>query len=52
MGYHDTDVAEFLFKGKPQLDQLINYICKDLSKACSSKPPPVPVVSIVFENAN
>ncbi|XP_031479723.1 uncharacterized protein LOC116250261 [Nymphaea colorata] len=43
MGYHDTDVAEFVFKSKPQLNQLINYICKDLSKACSSKPPPVPV---------
>ncbi|ERN15473.1 hypothetical protein AMTRI_Chr05g68330 [Amborella trichopoda] len=42
MGYTDTDVAEFLFKTKPQIDTLTNFLCKDLSKACSAKPPPVP----------
>ncbi|XP_077217121.1 uncharacterized protein LOC143851537 [Tasmannia lanceolata] len=42
MGYSDTDVAEFLFKGKPQIDSLVNFLCDDLSKACSAKPPPIP----------
>ncbi|XP_017240261.1 uncharacterized protein LOC108213041 [Daucus carota subsp. sativus] len=42
MGYYDTDVAEFLYKKKPQITQLVDYLCKDLSKACSTKPPPVP----------
>ncbi|KAH6761718.1 nucleophosmin [Perilla frutescens var. hirtella] len=42
LGYSDTDAAEYLFKKKPQLDALINFICKDLTGACSSKPPPVP----------
>ncbi|KAL8037736.1 hypothetical protein ABFX02_11G057800 [Erythranthe guttata] len=42
LGYYDTDVAEYLYTNKPQLDSLVNFICKDLTKACSSKPPPVP----------
>ncbi|XP_075509711.1 uncharacterized protein LOC142546091 isoform X1 [Primulina tabacum] len=42
LGYSDTDVAEYLYKNKPQLDSLVNYICKDLTKACRSEPPPVP----------
>ncbi|KAI3443666.1 hypothetical protein Pfo_000331 [Paulownia fortunei] len=42
LGYSDTDVAEYLYKNKPQLDSLVNFICKDLTEACSSKPPPVP----------
>ncbi|KAL5975591.1 hypothetical protein ACLOJK_019916 [Asimina triloba] len=42
MGYYDTDVAEFLYKSKLQLDSLVNFLCDDLSKACSVKPPPVP----------
>ncbi|KAG8367267.1 hypothetical protein BUALT_Bualt16G0054700 [Buddleja alternifolia] len=42
LGYSDTDAAEYLYKNKPQLDSLVNFICKDLTKACSSKPPPVP----------
>ncbi|KAF5481891.1 hypothetical protein F2P56_002503 [Juglans regia] len=42
MGYSDTDVAEYLYSSKPQLDSLVNFLCKDLSKACSTKPPPVP----------
>ena len=45
MGYYDTDVAEFLYKKKPQITQLVDYLCKDLSKACSTKPPPVPKVT-------
>ncbi|KAL6579321.1 hypothetical protein OROMI_009537 [Orobanche minor] len=42
LGYSDTDAAEYLYKKKPQLDGLINFICKDLTDACSKKPPPVP----------
>ncbi|KAJ0964605.1 hypothetical protein J5N97_025743 [Dioscorea zingiberensis] len=42
MGYSDTDVAEFLFKSKPSVDVLIDFLCNDLSKACFAKPPPVP----------
>lgn len=42
LGYSDTDVAEFLFKTKPSADKLAKFLCNDLSKACSSKPPPVP----------
>ncbi|XP_059634856.1 uncharacterized protein LOC132277126 [Cornus florida] len=42
MGYSDTDVAEYLYKNKPQKDSLVNYLCNDLTKACSTKPPPVP----------
>lgn len=42
MGYYDTDVAEFLYKKKPQISQLVDYLCKELSEACSTKPPPVP----------
>lgn len=42
MGYSDTDVAEYLYKSQPQIDSLVNYLCKDLTKACSTKPPLVP----------
>ncbi|XP_057968573.1 uncharacterized protein LOC131158037 [Malania oleifera] len=42
MGYSDTDVAEYIFTTKPQVDSLINFLCKDLTKSCSTKPPPVP----------
>lgn len=42
LGYADTDIAEYLYKKKPQLDSLVNFICKDLTEACNSKPPPVP----------
>ncbi|KAK7245513.1 hypothetical protein RIF29_40359 [Crotalaria pallida] len=42
IGYSDTDVAEYLYKSKPDVDSLVNYLCKDLTKACSTKPPPVP----------
>lgn len=44
IGYSDTDVAEYIYSRKPQLDVLVNYLCKDLTKACSKKPPPVPKV--------
>lgn len=44
MGYSDTDVAEYLYKYHPSLDKLVAYLCKDLSKACAVKPPPVPKV--------
>ncbi|XP_059432812.1 uncharacterized protein LOC132166078 [Corylus avellana] len=42
LGYSDTDVAEFLYKSKPNIDSLVSFLCKDLTKACSTKPPPVP----------
>ncbi|XP_068648695.1 uncharacterized protein [Aristolochia californica] len=42
LGYSDTDVAEFLFKKKPQMDSLVNLLCKDVTGACSAKPLPVP----------
>ncbi|KAK4853528.1 hypothetical protein QYF36_010617 [Acer negundo] len=42
MGYSDTDVAEYLYTSKPDIESLVNYMCKDLTKACSRKPPPVP----------
>lgn len=45
MGYSDTDVAEYVYKNKPQIDSLLNYLCKDLTKACSAPPPPVPKVT-------
>lgn len=45
MGYSDTDVAEFLYKSKPNIDSLVSFLCKDLTKACSTKPPPVPKVT-------
>ncbi|RWW33945.1 hypothetical protein GW17_00001302 [Ensete ventricosum] len=44
MGYSDTDVAEYVFSARPSIDQLVKFLCKDLSKACSVKPPPVPTV--------
>lgn len=45
LGYSDTDVAEYLYKSKPDIDSLVNYLCKDLTTACSAKPPPVPKVT-------
>ncbi|KAL3825245.1 hypothetical protein ACJIZ3_021274 [Penstemon smallii] len=42
LGYSDTDVAEYLYKKKPQLNPFVDFVCKDLTEACSSKPPPVP----------
>eukprot|EP01018_Ginkgo_biloba_P015054 Gb_15758 [translate_table: standard] len=42
LGYHDTDVAEFLFKNEPQISALSNFLCNDLSRACSVKAPPTP----------
>lgn len=45
MGYSDTDVAEYLYSSKPKIDSLVNYLCKDLTKSCSTKPPPVPKVT-------
>uniref|UniRef100_A0A2P2JHI4 Saposin B-type domain-containing protein n=1 Tax=Rhizophora mucronata TaxID=61149 RepID=A0A2P2JHI4_RHIMU len=42
MGYSDTDVAEYIYASKPDIDALVNYLCKDLTKACSKKSPPVP----------
>ncbi|KAK7272754.1 hypothetical protein RJT34_29574 [Clitoria ternatea] len=42
IGYSDTDVAEYLYSSKPDVDSLFNYLCRDLTKACSIKPPPVP----------
>lgn len=48
MGYSDTDVAEYLYKKKPRIDSLVNFLCNDLTEACSSKPPPVPKVTTVY----
>ncbi|XP_057500488.1 uncharacterized protein LOC130784591 [Actinidia eriantha] len=42
MGYSDTDVAEYLYKHKPQIDSLTHFLCNKLSKSCTNKPPPVP----------
>ncbi|KAF7813914.1 Pollen-specific protein SF21 [Senna tora] len=42
IGYYDTDVAEYLYKSKPDIDSTFNFLCKDLTKACITKPPPVP----------
>ncbi|KAK6928811.1 hypothetical protein RJ641_005016 [Dillenia turbinata] len=42
MGYSDIDVAEYVYKTKPQPDQLAKFLCKDLTKVCSKPPPPVP----------
>ncbi|XP_074565332.1 uncharacterized protein LOC141821857 [Curcuma longa] len=42
MGYSDTDVAEFVYSTRPSVDELVNFLCKDLSKACSVKPLPLP----------
>ncbi|KAJ7973730.1 hypothetical protein O6P43_003918 [Quillaja saponaria] len=42
IGYADTDVAEHLYTSKPDINSLVNFACKDLTKACSTKPPPVP----------
>ncbi|XAR67183.1 hypothetical protein NMG60_11013647 [Bertholletia excelsa] len=42
MGYSDTDVAEYMDTNKPQIDSLMHFLFKDLSKACNAPPPPVP----------
>ncbi|KAK6784416.1 hypothetical protein RDI58_017871 [Solanum bulbocastanum] len=42
MDYSDTDVAEYLYKTKPDLHSLKSFLCKDLTKVCSKAPPPVP----------
>ncbi|MCL7042125.1 hypothetical protein MKW94_015133, partial [Papaver nudicaule] len=46
LGLSDTDVAEYMFKAKPKIDLLVKYLCKDLTKACSVKPPAVPKMEI------
>lgn len=42
MGFSDTDVAEYMYTHKPDIDSLFKFLCKDLTKACNRKPPPVP----------
>ncbi|XP_076924781.1 uncharacterized protein LOC143587355 [Bidens hawaiensis] len=42
IGYYDTDVAEYIYQKKPTLSSLVKFLCKDLTKACNTKPPPVP----------
>ncbi|XVF88693.1 hypothetical protein PTKIN_Ptkin19aG0070800 [Pterospermum kingtungense] len=42
MGYSDTDVAEYIYTSKPDIEALANYLCKDLTKSCKTKPPPLP----------
>ncbi|XLR43592.1 hypothetical protein HN51_027635 [Arachis hypogaea] len=41
IGYSDANVAEYLYTWKPDADLLYKYFCKDLTKACNTKPPPV-----------
>lgn len=45
IGYSDTDVAEYIYKSKPDLVSLVNHLCKDLTDACTKTPPPLPKVS-------
>ncbi|XWS72149.1 hypothetical protein CRYUN_Cryun02cG0015500 [Craigia yunnanensis] len=42
MGYSDTDVAEYIYTSKPDIKSLGNYLCKDLTKTCKTKPPRLP----------
>ncbi|KAJ0252727.1 hypothetical protein HA466_0118760 [Hirschfeldia incana] len=42
IGYADTDVAEYIYKAKPDLASLVNHLCKDLTDACTKNPPHVP----------
>lgn len=42
LGYSDTDVAEYMYKEKPQIDSLVKFLCQDLTGACRTKPPKVP----------
>ncbi|XP_076892679.1 uncharacterized protein LOC143544459 [Bidens hawaiensis] len=42
IGYYDTDVAEYIYQKKPTLSSLVKFLCKDLTKACNTMPPPVP----------
>ncbi|KAG6489038.1 hypothetical protein ZIOFF_050296 [Zingiber officinale] len=49
LSYSDTDVAEFVYSTRPSVDQLISFLCKDLSKACFVKPPPLLVDRIAGE---
>ncbi|GJP39702.1 hypothetical protein CLOM_g24045 [Closterium sp. NIES-68] len=42
IGDYDTDIAERIFNDEPSQSSLQRYLCHDLSKACSTKPPPVP----------
>lgn len=48
MDYFDIDVAEYLYKTKPDLESLKSFLCKDLTKVCSKAPPPVPKVMSSF----
>ncbi|KAJ6435280.1 hypothetical protein OIU84_000464 [Salix udensis] len=51
MDYVDTDIAEYIFTTKPQIDLLVKHLCKDLTNSCSKKPPPVPKVSaLIFDS--
>ncbi|CAO2841581.1 unnamed protein product [Amaranthus hypochondriacus] len=42
VGFSDTDIAEYIYARRPQVDSLVNYLCKDLTKSCSKNPPAVP----------
>ncbi|GLT74657.1 hypothetical protein SLA2020_464440 [Shorea laevis] len=41
-GSSDANVADYIYKSKPDIESLINYLCKDLTEACSTNPSPVP----------
>lgn len=45
VGFSDTDIAEYIYARRPQVDSLVNYLCKDLTKSCSKNPPAVPKVT-------
>lgn len=42
VGFSDTDIAEYIYARRPQLESLVKYLCKDFTKVCNKKPPPVP----------
>lgn len=44
VGFSDTDIAEYIYARRPQLESLVKYLCKDFTKVCNKKPPPVPKV--------
>lgn len=42
LGEHDTDLAEVLLKGKKKRAELTQWLCYELSDACSKPTPPLP----------
>ncbi|XP_047331835.1 uncharacterized protein LOC124935446 [Impatiens glandulifera] len=42
LGNYDTDIAEYIYKSKPNFELLFDFLCQDLTYACTFPPPPVP----------